>query len=106
MKRFTILMVSLFMAVGLVGCGKKEIETIPALNKVNKDTQEQQLKTELVGKTREDLNDAWGKPDSMLSGADGEIWLLDDNHIVIVYYNYDDDIIEDVAITTNDFPKH
>ena len=100
MKKLTVLILSLFMVIGLVGCGKEETK-IPELNKVNKDIQEEQLKSELVGKGKEDIQNAWGKPDSVTSGPKGEIWVLDDKHIIIVYYD-NDDTIKDVMITTND----
>ena len=102
MKKLTVLMLSLLMAISLFGCGKEETK-VPELNKVNKDIHEEQLKSELVGKSKEDVNEIWGKADSFTSGPDGEIWILDDDkHIVIVYYN-NDNTIKDVTITTNDF---
>ena len=57
------------------------------------------LEYRLKGKPRRDLLTVWGEPDGCLSGLYGDIWKLDEERQVIVYYNRDTDKVTDVRIT-------
>lgn len=72
---------------GLTGCG--DIADISKL----KGYTEEELQDALMGKDRDDIVDAWGEPDGMLSGFWGDIWSLsDDNRQIILYYNGDGNV--------------
>ena len=63
---------------------------IPTLDQVAKDSLAQGKEytgDALYGRGVEQLQKFWGKPNSMLSGLWGDIWHLDEERILIVYYN-------------------
>ena len=39
----------------------------------------------LAGKTEQEIRDKWGEPQSLLSGLWGDIYVYDENEIVIYY---------------------
>lgn len=63
---------------------------IPTLDQIAKDSLAQGKEytgDALYGRGVEQLQKFWGKPNSMLSGLWGDIWHLDEERILIVYYN-------------------
>lgn len=51
--------------------------------------------------TREELVQAWGNPDGMLSGLYGDTWVMTENETIIVYYS-DDSIVEHVKLLSSE----
>lgn len=102
MKRLVIFLLMLACVSGLSGCsGKEDIMDIAGITGLitEKGYTEADVQEELRGKSREDMIDAWGEPDGMLSGLWGELWHLSDysNKEIILYYD-EDGIIEDIKI--------
>ena len=48
--------------------------------------------------TQEDIKEAWGKADSMLSGMYGDIYEVNDKEMIIIYYSAEDDNVEDIKL--------
>lgn len=105
--------VLIFCIFVLIYSGNKdEIKSIELPNKtiedVNIDKQEIKslnfyLESEkdlisLIGLTAEDLYKNWGNPTGTLSGLYGEIWKIDEEHDMIVYYDFETQKISNVAI--------
>ena len=55
---------------------------IPPLSQLNEDDL-----PSLSGKTAVELSEKWGGRDGMLSGMYGDIWHIDDENMVVVYYD-------------------
>ena len=79
----------------LAGCsadgvlGLRELETLS----------EEDVLEALDGRPRDDIVEAWGEPDGMLSGFWGDTWHFGegDGRIVVVYYDRDG-LVENVKI--------
>lgn len=52
----------------------------------------------LHGISFKDIQAQWGEPDGMLSGFWGDIWILDDDYMLILYYD-DEGCVETVKIS-------
>lgn len=75
------------MVMAISGCGGKK--TVMTLEEAGAMTEEQ-LGKELSGFGREKIIAAWGEPDQPLFGMNGEIYDLDGERTVIVYYDGSD----------------
>ena len=53
--------------------------------------------SQFKGCTREELVQDWGNPDSMLSGMYGDIWVMEEKALLIVYYSTDS-IVEHIVV--------
>ena len=74
------------------GCEKK---AAPSL-----DMEYIDLAVSLPGLTEEEVHEALGQPHSFLSGFRGDVYrLAEDGTLLIVYYGYDDLIVEHVKVT-------
>lgn len=91
MKRWIVLAVA---AALLAGCGKKEVISLEAL----RGAEEEEIVQKLSGVSRDELAAAWGEPVQELFGMDGEIFLLDDDTELIVYYGKDGQTVETVRL--------
>ena len=54
---------------------------------------------ELKEYTQEDVINAWGNPDSMLSGLYGDIYKVNEEEVIIIYYSSYDGNINDIKLT-------
>lgn len=91
-KKSAIVLVS---ALFLCGCGSRK--TLPSLKEAGK-MEEAQLKEELSGFNRNEINMAWGEGTDPFSGRYGEVFSLDDERILILYYEGDGQTVEDVIV--------
>ena len=91
-----LILCALGLALCLTGCGRSEI---PALSEVGALYSESgysdaQLLESLSGLDREEIVDAWGEPDGMLSGLCGDIWHTGEELIVVLYCDRDSKVID------------
>lgn len=104
MKKIRIILyVALVSALCLAGCGKdaSKYEGIPTLSQVAEDSLEQgenYTGDALYGRGVDQLHEFWGEPDGTLSGMWGEIWKLDENRNIILYFN-PEGIVSEFRIT-------
>lgn len=88
MKNITALLLSVLLILSMTACGKEDsaavkLEDIAILS-------EETLETLFSGMPREDIHEAWGEPDGMLSGLWGDIYKIpDSDRQIIVYYDAD-----------------
>ena len=107
-KRIWMAIMVLSMVWSCTGCGKdiskeavipsvtqEPVETskydgIPTLSQVKKDSLEQgenYTGDALYGRGVDQMHEFWGEPEGTLSGMWGEIWNLDEERYIILYYN-------------------
>ncbi len=69
---------------------KADADSIPQLAQVHSEYDTE----EVVGCTRKQLEERWGKPDGMLSGFFGDIWQVNGNDEIIAYYDSDETVMD------------
>lgn len=99
------LFISIFTcAFCLAGCSKEpDSDNILTLKEINSLVTEKEYTgknclKDLSGQHEEEIAAVWRKPDGMLSGFWGDIWHLNDDKQIIVYYDKDG-VVENVRIT-------
>lgn len=85
------------MAILASGCGRK---TVVPLEQAGTMTEEQ-LQEELTGFCADELHGAWGEPVWELFGADGEIFLLNEETTALINYDGDDRMVQSVKLGGN-----
>lgn len=76
-----------FLLVLLLAVGSlRETAAFPSREKIAAMT-DQQAAEALAGTFREELQEAWGEPDGMLSGLYGDIYNGPDGKQIVVYYD-------------------
>ena len=80
--------------------GNRSDDNIPSLSLIRTNGSEWAT-AELKGFTEEQLSEAWGKPDGMLSGFWGSVWETEGNDEVVVYYNNDNGTVEHINYIHN-----
>lgn len=77
--------------LALTGCGKsgEEVVSFQEIQGLvqEKGYSEGKLLPRLEGKHREDVVQAWGEPDEMLSGLYGDVWELNAGQLLVLYYD-------------------
>lgn len=94
-----LILSALACALCLTACergGIAKFDEIGALVTEKGYTKEQLLE-ELSGQDREDIIDAWGEPNGCLSGLWGDIWCIDEEHLIVLYYDGDGKVMDVVA---------
>lgn len=86
------------LALLLFGCSSRK--TIPSLEDAGK-MEEAQLKEELSGVDKSEINAAWGEGTDPFFGVYGEVFPLDDKRALILYYEGDGQTVKDVRIGEN-----
>ena len=89
---------ALVSALALFGCGSQK--TIPSLEEAGK-MEEPQLKEELSGVDKKEINAAWGEGADPFFGVYGEVFPLDEERALILYYEGDGQTVEDVRFGEN-----
>ncbi|MDO4327593.1 MAG: hypothetical protein Q4E24_16480 [bacterium] len=90
--------VVLVSALVLFGCSSRK--TMPSLEEAGK-MEEAQLKEELSEFGRSEINAAWGEGIDPFFGVYGEVFPLDDERALILYYEGDGQTVKDVRIGEN-----
>ncbi len=80
MKKLIAALLAFAMLFALCACAPK----------VTPESSQEELEEAFIGAAQEEIHRAFGKPDSMLSGLWGDIYLRGENEMVIFYYgDYD-----------------
>ena len=96
MKKYILF--TLALALCLTGCRQDKIFQLDEVSALisEKGYGHEEFTQALAGRDREDIVDAWGEPNSMLSGFYGDIWQAGEELIVVVYYDRDSNMVTDV----------
>lgn len=106
MRKIFVFILSTVLIIGLIGCGnQKPVEStkpidvpveVPVLADIV-DLADERLNEALVGLTDADLVAKWNQPVGSLGESKGDIWRINEDSVLAVYYN-DEYVVESAEI--------